>query len=376
MVKWPNPSERHLDEEIRRSFEKVQPPAESYSELIMNRIDQTAVKHGLLKRAMITLSAAAVIGICTIGAGFVSPAWADTLKQLPLLGGIFEHTEDPGLKLAAVQGMTTAPALSVTQDGVTLSITEAFYDGTRLALGFERSGINEERVLAAPDALENGGLDSAAKGLLGIPTVTLPSGEPVGFGSMSTGDVNGQPNTLLLELNALHNTASYGDDITVNVSVPVAQVKEPFIFQVPLKKVTEGIISLSPYQGASRDAFKYTVTKLELTPVSIRMVITSTGEVPVAPEQTGDYAPTEVFYELADDAGNIADPQHWGYSPAKAIRHPIVDNLYDAFPQVPKTITVRPYTCTFDENMNLLTDADGERKKTYYPELETTIIIP
>ncbi|BCG59262.1 DUF4179 domain-containing protein [Paenibacillus sp. URB8-2] len=381
MEKWQTPSEVLIDEEIRRSIGKMQLPVESYSEQIMNRIEHAEAnitpKGGLIRKTIAAAGAAVILGICTIAAGFISPAWADTLRQIPMLSSIFEHTEDPGLKLAAEQGMTTTPGLSVTHDGVTLSVTEVFYDGTRMAIGFERSGIADERVLAQITDFATHDFDKSTKGLLGIPSVTLPSGEVVEFGSSATGDVEGRPNTLLLELNELKNTAKYGDEFTVHISVPVAQVAEPFEFQTNVKKVTEGVINLTPNQGASRGSFSYSVKNLDITPATIRLMIDSKGEVPIAPEQTGEYAPTIVFYEIVDEEGHVISPRQMGYPNGRV--SPIaasVDNLYDTFPQVPKTITVRPYTCTFDQKLNLLKDANGERLKTYYKDLETTIVIP
>lgn len=330
---------------------------------------------GRFKRAAAVACVAAVTGTVVIGAGFVSPAWADTLKHLPVFGNVFKHTTDPGLKLAAEKGMSTQPNLSVTRDGVTISVTDVFYDGTRLALGFERAGISEERVLAV-DNISNNNFDEAVKGMLGIPTVTLPGGEEVQYGSFSTGDVYGQPNTLLLEMNGLLNTNPYEDEFNLDVSVPVGQIAEPFVFHIPVKKVTEGVIRLTPGQTASKGSFSFTVKNLDITPATIRLVITSEGKVPVSADQTGEYAPTEVFYELEDEAGNIINPRMMGYSLGRAVTHPILDNLYNPFPQVPKTITVRAYTCTFDKDLNLLKEENGERLKTYYKELETTIVIP
>lgn len=158
------------------------------------------------------------------------------MSQFPVFSSIFKHTENPGLKLAAEKGLTTSPNMSVTKDGVTLSVTEVFYDGTRLAIGFERAGIMDERVLAEITDFKTHDFDQSTKGLLGLPVVTQVSGEPISFGSSSTGDVEGQPQTLLLELNELRNTAALGDEFKVNISVPVAQIAEPFEFQVTVKK--------------------------------------------------------------------------------------------------------------------------------------------
>ncbi|WP_340006621.1 hypothetical protein MHH52_03250 [Paenibacillus sp. FSL K6-0276] len=146
----------------------------------------------------------------------------------------------------------------------------------------------------------NNDFDQSVKGLLGMPVVKLPGGEEVRFGSSRTGDIYGQPNTLLLELNEVQNTELFGFEFELSVSVPVAQIEEPFVFQVPVKKVTEEVIRLTPYQTKSRGSFSYTVQNLDITPATTRIVINSMGEVPVSPEQTGEYSPTEVFYQIED----------------------------------------------------------------------------
>ncbi|WP_340021191.1 DUF4179 domain-containing protein [Paenibacillus sp. FSL K6-1096] len=378
MEKWQNQTEQQVLEHIRSNFRKVQLPVDSYNEQIMNRIEHLETRGGnkLLKKTLAAASIAVVIGLGMITAGFISPAWAETLSQIPVFSSIFKHTENPGLKLAAEQGLTTSPNMSVTKDGVTLSVTEVFYDGIQLAIGFERSGVADERVLAEITNYKTHEFDQSTKGLLGLPEVTLASGEPLGYGSSSTGDVQGQPNTLLLELRELHNTSTLGDEFKVNIRVPVAQIAEPFEFEVTVKKLAEGIINLTPGQGASKGSFHYKVKSLDITPAAMRLVITSDGEVPASPEQTGEYGPTEVFYELVDDAGHVIGPKGIGYAMMKGVQHPIVDNLYNTFPQVPKTITVRPYTMTLDNEPKLLLDADGKPVKTYHKDLETTITIP
>ncbi|NQX49879.1 DUF4179 domain-containing protein [Paenibacillus tritici] len=377
MEKWQNQTEQQRMDDIRSSIGRIRLPVDSYNEQIMNRIEHLGIKGGnkLLKKTLAAASITVMIGLGTVAAGFISPVWADTLSQLPVFSSIFKHTDNPGLKLAAEQGLTTSPNMSVTKDGVTLSVTEVFYDGIQLAIGFERAGVADERVLAEITNFKTDEFDQSTKGLLGLPEVTLESGERLGFGSSSTGDVQGQPNTLLLEMRELWNTAALGDEFKINISVPVAQIAEPFKFQVTVKKLAEGIIKLTPGQGASKDAFHYKVKSLDITPAAMRLIVTSEGEVPASPEQTGEYGPTSVFYELVDDAGNVVTSKQ-GYALMKAVQHPIVDSLYNTFPQTPKTITVRPYTLTLDNELKLLLDADGKPVKTYIKELETTIVIP
>lgn len=55
-----------------------------------------------------------------------------------------------------------------------------------------------------------------------------------------------------------------------------------------------------------------------------------------------------------------------------AIPHLIGDKIYAAFAETPKYVTIKPYTCTFDKDLNLLKDTDEQRIKTFYDELELT----
>ncbi|OMD34920.1 DUF4179 domain-containing protein [Paenibacillus odorifer] len=382
-MKWQNQTEEQRLQQIAETVQSHEMPITSYSDQIMNRIEKMEVQGNrrkntnsrLYKKTLIAACTAAVVGTLIIGTGLIPPAWADKLSQVPILGSIFSSLDDPGLKNAAEKGLTTNPDVSITHDGVTLKISDVMYDGTRLVLGFEREGIQNDLVMAKITNFRNNDFDQSVKGLLGMPVVKLPNGKEVKFGSSRTGDIYGQPNTLLLELNEVQNTEEFGDEFEVSVSVPVAQVEEAFVFQIPVKKVTEEAIRLTPDQTKSRGTFSYTVKNLDITPATTRIVINSTGEVPVSPEQTGEYSPTEMFYQIEDDQGNIIEPYNRGYNLYPAIPLLIVDKIYAAFSETPKYVTIKPYTCTFDKDLNLLKDADGQRIKTFYKELEQTIQI-
>lgn len=82
------------------------------------------------------LIAVAVIGVLMFGASSVSPAFANTLQSIPIIGSIFEMVGDNGLKEADKSGLTqiTNEAFSVGESS--FMIREAIYDGSRLSLGF------------------------------------------------------------------------------------------------------------------------------------------------------------------------------------------------------------------------------------------------
>ncbi|AIQ66849.1 DUF4179 domain-containing protein [Paenibacillus graminis] len=394
MEKWQNPTDSQKTEDIRQALRDHKMPVDSYSSQIMKRIGELDVekrkstKRGsnVLKKTLFAASSAAALGAGIIGTGFVSPVMADTLKQIPIVGNVFKIVEDKGLKAAADKGLSTVPNQSVTHDGVTLKITNAYYDGSRLALAFEREGIDNEEMLgkitiepikfdpAVKEKHANTILDQSVKGLLGLPIVKLPDGKEISYGSGSTGDVKGQKNTLLYDLRNLNNTAAFGDEFVLSVSVPVTQVAEPFEFKVPLKKVTEGIVRLDLNQTKTTGEFSYTIKKLELTPATSRLVVDQEGKIPSSPKPAAGYSVSEMFYELSDDQGTAFTSS--GSFLLPAIVYPIVDRDFDPFPQGTKKITVKPFTYSIDHNLEPLMDAEGNKVKTYYPELEQTIQIP
>lgn len=161
-----------------------------------------------------------------------------------------------------------------------------------------------------------------------------------------------------------------GDEFELSISVPVTQIAEPFVIKVPVKKVTEGIIKLDLNQTKEAEEFSYTITKLELTPATSRLQLSEEGKAPTVKEKDG-YTTSEMFYEIVDELGNAFSSG--GSFNLPAIVYPLVDKDFIPFAQTPKTITVKPFTYSIDENHKALRDEEGKQVKHYYPELEQTI---
>jgi hypothetical protein len=390
MEKWQDRTESQKMEYIRQTFQNHEMPVESFSDSIMKRIGDEKMEKRLsktrgnrfLKKTLVAASAAAVLGAGIIGSGFVSPVMADTLKQIPVVGSIFKDIDDKGLNVAEEKGLSTAPNQSVTHDGVTLKVTDAYYDGSRLALAIEREGIDYDKVMAE-QIIEPIEFDSALKeqhakvtlnqsirGMLGRAEVKLPNGKNLESQMSSFGDVEGKKNTILYDYRNLSNIETLGNEFELNISVPVTQIAEPFEFKVPVKKVTEGIINLDLDQTKETQEFSYTIIKLELTPATSRLILNEKGKVPSVKEKDG-YGTSEMFYEIVDDQGNSFSSA--GMFNLPAATHPIVDKDFSPFPQTPKTITVKPFTYSIDGNHQALRNEEGKQVKHYYPELEQTI---
>lgn len=71
-----------------------------------------------------------------IGTGLVSPTMAHMLKNLPYVSTIFSFVGDSGIKVADQQGLTQPLDQSVNNQGITVSLKEAYYDRLNLSIGF------------------------------------------------------------------------------------------------------------------------------------------------------------------------------------------------------------------------------------------------
>ncbi|MEK5277318.1 MULTISPECIES: DUF4179 domain-containing protein [Paenibacillus] len=390
MEKWQDPTESQKMEHIRQTFQNYEMPVDSFSDSIMKRIGDEGMekratrKNGnkILKKSLVAASAAAVLGAGIIGSGFVSPVMAETLKQIPVVGSIFKGIDDKGLNAAEEKGLSTAPNQSVTHDGVTLKVTDAYYDGSRLAFAIEREGIDNDKMMAEmiiepiefdPSLTEQHAkvtMNQSEKGLLGSAEVKLPNEKKLESQMSSFGDVEGKKNAILYDYRNLNNIEALGDEFELSISVPVTQIAEPFVIKVPVKKVTEGIIKLDLNQTKEAEEFSYTITKLELTPATSRLQLSEEGKAPTVKEKDG-YTTSEMFYEIVDELGNAFSSG--GSFNLPAIVYPLVDKDFIPFAQTPKTITVKPFTYSIDENHKALKDEEGKLVKHYYPELEQTI---
>ncbi|MGG1662982.1 DUF4179 domain-containing protein [Brevibacillus sp. NRS-1366] len=70
------------------------------------------------------------------GTGLVSPTMAHMLKSLPYVGTIFGFIGDSGVKEADQQGLTQQLDQTVTDQGITVALREAYYDRLNLSIGF------------------------------------------------------------------------------------------------------------------------------------------------------------------------------------------------------------------------------------------------
>ncbi|MCM3781939.1 DUF4179 domain-containing protein [Neobacillus mesonae] len=395
MGKSPEQMEFTEMDAIEKMIRESSLPRNTMSYQIINRIGDkkmtrvtSNVKPNMLRRTLLVASAAAVLGGSVIGSGFVSPAMAASLKQIPVLGLLFEDTSDESVNAAIQQGSVYKPDLSVTHDGVTLKLTELLYDGARLSFILEREGVDLPGT-ASPYLNENAQItgngdseyvksrilanEEQLKGYIETPKI-LVNGQAVEMKEGKFGDYPHQENAYIAELTRL---SKLPDQFELTIQANVTQVKETFEFKVPVNMANAPVV-IQPTNATKSDGqFSYTVNKLEITPLSTRLILDSTGEVPSSSEQSGDYSASMVYYELVDDQGNVLAPQKFEYFNSKPKTEYHIDQLFSPANGTPKSITIKPYTLTVN-NKDWSIVGKGEHStgdKTYLKDLEQTITI-
>ena len=101
------------------------------------------------KRGLYVSVSAASLAFCILGSGFLSPAMADVLREVPGIGSIFAQFKDPVLQKMEEQGLMAAIQKTAVDRNITLTIKEVFYDGARLAIGYELTMPKDHRPIPA-----------------------------------------------------------------------------------------------------------------------------------------------------------------------------------------------------------------------------------
>lgn len=126
MEKWEDEIKKHAN---------PNPPDE-----ITNRINATLQKLPPKRRPRrklyYTVAASAFAFLITITATLFSPAVADTMRSIPILGSVFETVGSIGVQRGNEQGLTTLLGKQVEVEGHRITFTESLYDGSEVHIGY------------------------------------------------------------------------------------------------------------------------------------------------------------------------------------------------------------------------------------------------
>ncbi|MEN1989447.1 DUF4179 domain-containing protein [Paenibacillus hubeiensis] len=259
------------------------------SELVRSRIDETlaslpaahahtqpeietqprARKRSRLRRAGFIAMASSLAAVTVFASGFVSPAMADSIKKIPLVGSLFSTIQaDIGLQQAGKDGLVSQTNSTVSYQDVKLDVFETVYDGTRAAFLVRVNAPN----------LKDGKYDT------GEDIIPLSSGISNVFfevdGYQQTGGLfyssagETEPDVLVFEnvFEKAGQGASLPDHFNAEVSISLEGIDHEFKLDVPFTKSTEDIVDFKPDAAhASNDQFTASVSNIHITPITTRI---------------------------------------------------------------------------------------------------------
>ncbi|KTD88690.1 DUF4179 domain-containing protein [Paenibacillus etheri] len=345
---------------------------EEMPELVRVRMDQTyqmlssvppkpvsvKKKSRWLRNVMITTASVAAGGVIFISLGFISPAMAQTLKQIPFVDSVFRLAGDLGLQTANEKGMTAAVHQTVTHQGVTLSVSELMYDGSRLSLVLTRDMPED----ANETFYDLWGSEKGPEGLVNNIDFFI-NGEPVNtsWGISSGGDQ--APDSLIV---TTFESVEVPDEFDFSMVVRIAKLNQDFEFNISVKKNNTNSIVLTPAEMKTHDHIHMKIKRIELSQTTTRLVVEIRGEPGEYVREFQQKIPDKykitgflnIDFDLTDEQGRT--PAFIGGSGSGEGDYLSYTTMFEPMEATPKTVTVKPYI-------------RSRENKVYIPELEFTV---
>jgi len=237
-----------------------------------------------LRNTGIAVGTAAIL---FFGAGFLSPAVAQVLQHIPFIGSVFEQAGDQGLQQVKRQGQTVTADQTATDKGFSLTISEAFYDGSRLSIGY---------ILRSSRSKSDwGALDMDV----------YVDGKKIAFSwNGGSGQVADDQTEILVT--DIHPETPLPDRFTLTLDVhKIGQVEGSWKFSFPVTKM-HGSQTYTMTASRTYKDIKLTAKEVTLAPSSTRIVLqlVKPHEFPTPENAARGYAIREYSYEIQDDKGN------------------------------------------------------------------------
>ncbi|WP_342410113.1 DUF4179 domain-containing protein [Paenibacillus sp. FSL R10-2778] len=329
---------------------------------------------------LISTAAAAILGVTVLASGFVSPAMAGALKQIPVLGQIYslwgEKNLDPGVQQAG--DFITNVNQSVTHSEVTMNIPTLLFDGTRILMNLTTPG---NRLASEPNSPPS----DANKGAVDKFEV-LYKGQPL-LWSYEHMDGETASSIMVQVLNTYHDpstttqTVQFPDQFDLIVNVTLKGYDVPFEFVLPVTKSTP-VTALTSEETKHHDNINLQISKVEITPITTQVSI----EYKTKPGQSIEEMLASIPSKYKGANGgvialqfDIVDERGVQLKPIGA--HPLSESYnvrFEPFKTIPNTVTIKPYLVVSEGQAPAGTKGlweDNNMVKEYIPELETVLSV-
>jgi hypothetical protein len=310
--------------------------------LVDHRIEET-LKHlrrrNPKRRLYLGLAAAAAAIALTLGISMVSPAVANTLKELPVVGSAFEFVGNIGQKKGQEAGLATELGEQVEIDGQVITFTETMYDGGEIHVGYIRESFGigtfshflgnlQFSIKKGPVSSGMGGKETEIEEGVYAGTVSLRFREEI-------------PDSFTLVVRPREGRSWI-------VQLPVEKKGSNRAFSINERKKTEDLAIVY-------DKLTFFPTSTEL---SVRLVI----DEKAFEDSTYD----RLDYQVVDNKGRVLEPfslSGGGGGPVKGKVTHAFTHSFEPLDDLPESLIIKPYLDEFKETSPVLIKKKWEGKQ-------------
>lgn len=239
--------------DIKEAIEKIEVPIDKLDKTIDGALKRAKTKHKKPRRKLYPLIGVASLATCVlIGSAFVSPAMAKVLSSIPVLNSVFEFVGDSGLEIASQKGLSKKVAQTDTDQNISLTIQDIFFDGTRLSISYIQEFPNQLRHL----------------GELKLKV----DGKEINFGDSRTGEILSD-NQYAGVIN-IRPTEELPDSFDLSIGLKeIGNVKGEWNFEIPVKKSKEEVKTIKSMKTKIYKDTTLTVKTVKVGPAGIKLSV-------------------------------------------------------------------------------------------------------
>ena len=310
---------------FNRSIDNINVPVEK----LMAR-EKTAIKQAKKKRkagrtAKQSFLVACGLCISLLGSGFVSTGMAEALSNIPLIGPIYKDFRDIASDKIEHDQLTTVIDKQDSKNGLTMTVKEAAYDGSRLIVTVVYTG---EKELSMKEEI------------VGLNYITI-NGQPIkpAIGSTGQDDINSKT---IIEHHqfTFSNYNEYGDKMGIAVhGEDLFGYEGKLKVAFPLEKIKGDVFEFYPEATTETVDEVYTLTadKVTFSPLSTRIDLTI--DYPTEMDENDSWPWFD--FSVVDDNGHVYNKLKLQAGMAGNYGHHMVLTL-PPMNTIPKSFTLKP----------------------------------
>jgi len=294
------------------------------------------VKTNRRRKVVYTFASLAAAIILLIGSAHVSPTIASGLAQIPLIGSVFEQSEQKGLQLAKKHGLTNVVGETKTVDGISVTVDEILYDQNNISIGLF---IESNEPL--PEHYFGAGMDITING-------KMPSYFAGDYGENSLSD------TSLMAIQQILLTDEMPDAFELGL-ILTGEKGERWDFSVPIEKVKD-VKKVLINHSQTLDNLEIFVDELMISPTGITLTYDSIETETDFQESLGG----NVEFKITDQNGQEI-PGITGGVMGELIDGKIYHTSNKQFDPIDESVTSLTITPYFDEWVEYGVEVDGDQ---------------